>query len=118
MSGAAAPWVGIDELTGLAEYRNGGLFVDGGVLKPKDTSLMQSAWAPSSEPIVEWRALTVALLDELAPLVRTRLGLDEHSFPLAKVLEGGTWQTGRVLAKERRADGAPPIRLASDGTVF
>ena len=26
---------GINDLTGLAEYRNGGLFIDHGVLRPK-----------------------------------------------------------------------------------
>ncbi len=68
--------------------------------------------------VVEWRALTVALLDALAPLVRTRLGVSAAAFPLAKVLEGGTWAAGRKLARERRADGGPPIKVVSDGTVF
>jgi len=108
----------LDRLTGLAEYRNGGLFVDGGVLVPKRNELLTEAHAPGSEAIVEWRALTVALLDRIAPMVRERLGLEERDFPLAKVLEGGTWHAGRAMAKERRADGSPPIRIASDGTVF
>jgi hypothetical protein len=68
--------------------------------------------------VVEWRALTVALLDRIAPLVRERLGVSEKEFPLARVLEGGTWAAGRRLARERRPAGGPPIRVASDGTVF
>ena len=68
--------------------------------------------------VVEWRALTVALLDELAPLVRARLGKSEAEWPLAKVLEGGTWSAGRRIARERRPGGVPPISVASDGTVF
>ncbi len=38
--------------------------------------------------------------------------------PLAKVLEGGTWRVGRRIARELRRNGEPPIRVASDGTVF
>jgi hypothetical protein len=41
----------------------------------------------------------------------------EH-FPLACVLEGGTWAAGRRIAAQRRADGGPPLRIDSDGTVF
>jgi len=66
--------------------------------------------------IVEWRALTVALLDRLAPLVRTRLGAPH--LRLARLLQGGTWDAGRRIAAERRADGSPPLVVVSDGTVF
>ncbi|MDW8442894.1 MAG: DUF1688 family protein [Acetobacteraceae bacterium] len=109
---------GMEALTGLAEYRNGGLFVDGGVLRLRDPAEAEREHDVASALVVEWRALTVALLDELAPLVRARLGLDEARFPLGALLEGGTWRTGRMVARERRADGGPPIRVASDGTVF
>jgi hypothetical protein len=68
--------------------------------------------------IVAWRAMTVALLDRLAPLVRERLGVSRDSFPLARMLEGGTWVAGRRIAAERRADGGPPFTIISDGTVF
>ena len=108
----------IDGLTGLAEYRNGGLFVDLGVIEPKHTAVTRDEHAPGSEIVVEWRALTVALLDKLAAEVRERLGLDAEALPLVKVLEGGIWAAGRRIAAERRAGGGPPIRVASDGTVF
>ena len=68
--------------------------------------------------MVGWRSLTVALLDRLAPLVRERLGVTAEAFPLARVLEGGTWAAGRWSAREKRADGGPPIAVISDGTVF
>jgi hypothetical protein len=67
---------------------------------------------------VEWRALTVALLDRLAERIRARLNRDARSLPLASLLEGGTWAAGRAAAYERRADGSPPIKVISDGTVF
>jgi Protein of unknown function (DUF1688) len=108
----------IDGLTGLAEYRNGGLFVDTGVLELRDAAAAGESHEAGSALVVEWRALTVALLDRLAASVRQRLDLDAVSFPLACLLEGGTWAAGRAIARERRADGAPPIRVASDGTVF
>jgi hypothetical protein len=68
--------------------------------------------------VVEWRALTVALLDELLGNVRRRLNLDAAAFPLARLLQGGTWETGRSLAAKLRPDGSPPIRVISDGSVF
>src|SRR5262249_37545372 len=108
----------IDGLTGLAEYRNGGLFVDSGVLRLR---IPEAAIHPNpvdSPLVVEWRALTVALLDNVAALIRKQRGLTVEDFPLACVLEGGTWAAGRRLAREKRADGSPPIAVVSDGTVF
>jgi hypothetical protein len=108
----------IDGLTGLAEYRNGGLFVDAGVLTFRDSDAAQQAHEVASPLVVEWRALTVALLDRVADGLRHRLGLNAISMPLAKILEGGTWAAGRSLARERRADASPPVKVISDGTVF
>ena len=108
----------LDGLTGLPEYRNGGLLIDLGVLRPKRPGVLIDRHRVESEVIVEWRALTVALLDRVAARVRAELGLDAAALPLTKVLQGGTWSAGRRIARERRPDGAPPIRLDSDGTVF
>ena len=108
---------GLDSLTGLPEYRNGGLLIDAGVLLPLPADHATRTWQAGDEFIVEWRALTVALLDELAPLVRAELGLQAHELPLACVLEGGTWGAGRLLAQRLRG-GLPPFVIASDGTVF
>ncbi|MDO9358800.1 MAG: URC4/urg3 family protein [Polaromonas sp.] len=108
---------GLDALTGLPEYRNGGLFLDAGVLVLKDPAQAGRLHGAGDELIVEWRALTVALLDELAPLVRTQLGLSIEQMPLACVLEGGTWAAGRALAQQLHG-GKPPLNIQSDGTVF
>jgi hypothetical protein len=110
--------VELDQLTGLPEYRNGGLLIDAGALRPKQRALLEETFAAGDEPIVEWRALTVALLDRIAQHVRVHLGLDAARLPLVKVLEAGTWFAGRALAAERRPGGGPPIAIASDGTVF
>jgi hypothetical protein len=109
--------VGLDALTGLPEYRNGGLLIDAGVIVPRDPRSLQRRWTPGDEFIVEWRALTVSLLDELAPRVRSRLGRTAEEMPLACVLEGGTWAAGRAIAQELRV-GAPPLLIDSDGTLF
>lgn len=108
---------GIDDLTGLPEYRNGGLLIDSGVLTLRDDSWAGGSWSPADELVVEWRALTVALIDELVPLVRDRLDVGADEMPLACVLEGGTWAAGRELAQRLRG-GRPPINVTSDGTVF
>ncbi len=108
---------GIDDLTGLPEYRNGGLVLDTGVLSLRDRDWADVEWEVGDQIVVEWRALTVALLDELADLVRDRLGTDSTTMPLACVLEGGTWAAGRVLAARLR-NGLPPLSIRSTGTVF
>jgi Protein of unknown function (DUF1688) len=108
----------LDGLTGLAEYRNGGLFLDLGVIAPLDPSLPARTLAPMDEAVVEWRALTVVLLDRLAERVRQMLGKSADEFPLACVLEGGSWAAGRQVALARRPDGRPPLTIASDGTLF
>jgi len=108
----------LDGLTGLAEYRNGGLFLDLGVVEPRDPSLMSRRLDPQEEAVVEWRALTVALLDRLADKVRDALGKTAAQFPLACVLEGGSWEAGRSVAFARRPDGRPPLTVVSDGTLF
>lgn len=105
----------LDALPGLAEYRNGGLFADGGALNLRH----DGGPYPVDHPlIVEWRAATVTLLDRLAPMVRERLDISHEALPLAAILEGGTWLAGRRLAMERRPDASPPIAIVSDGTVF
>jgi hypothetical protein len=108
----------IDGLTGLAEYRNGGLFVDTGVLTFRDPAAAAREHDVGSALVVEWRALTVALLDRLADIVRQKLNMNAETLPLAKVLEGGTWAAGRAIARELRSDGSPPVKVISDGTVF
>lgn len=108
----------LDVLTGLPEYRNGGLCLDLGLLQIKDKLILQQPHLPGSEAIVEWRALTVCLLDRIAHTMRQRLNLTPADLPLVKVLQGGTWTAGRKIAAQKRPGGIPPIQLESDGTVF
>lgn len=109
---------GVENLTGLAEYRNGGLLLDSGLVSLKDPNEATQTWTPDSALIIEWRALTIYLLDLIGAAVQKTLGKSQAEFPLAKVLEGGTWWAGRFLAQEKRKDGGPPLQIKSDGTVF
>jgi hypothetical protein len=114
---AGATLTDLNALTGLPEYRNGGLFVDCGVIRV-DRGDLAEPFDPRSTLVVEWRALTVILMDMLAEEVRGRLKMDAEQLPLARLLQGGTWIAGRRIAAERRPSGAPPIRVATDGTTF
>ncbi len=105
-------------LTGLAEYRNGGLFVDMGVLTLKNEERKDILYDVGSELVVEWRALTVQLLDLLTEKIRALAGLTVDELPLTKVLQGGTWAAGRQIAAQKRPGGTPPINIRSDGSVF
>jgi hypothetical protein len=118
MQRADAMVTDMDGLTGLAEYRNGGLFIDAGVLVARDATLADTLLTVESEAVVEWRALTVALLDRIATQVKERLGVASDAMPLGSILEGGTWAAGRKIAKQKRLDGSPPLKIISDGTVF
>ncbi|KAI0316040.1 DUF1688-domain-containing protein [Amylostereum chailletii] len=119
---------GVEDMTGLPEYRNGGLLVDLGVLTLREGVLPASAYtpgssipqlAPSHPAIIEWRAMTVIELDRIADLLRAKLGLSKEQLTLAQVLESATWAAGREIAKEKRPEsGGPPINILSDGTVF
>lgn len=108
----------LDELTGLAEYRNGGLCLDLGLIVVKDPAIIEQRHLPGSEVIVEWRALTISLLDRIADTIRKQLNLTTSQLPLVKVLQGGTWTAGRKIAAQLRETGVPPIQIESDGTVF
>ena len=88
---------GLEALTALPEYRNGGLLIDSGVIVPRDAAMLERTWQVGDECIVEWRALTVALLDELAPRLRTLLQRDEAQLPLA------LHARGRHLGRRPRA---------------
>jgi hypothetical protein len=109
---------GTAALTPLPEYRNGGLLIDTGVISLKDPSWLSQEVNVGTELIVEWRALTVVLIEKLADDLRKRLSMSVEDLPLAAVLEGGTWHAGRALAKKTRSDGSAPIRIRLDGTVF
>ncbi len=109
---------GLDALTGLPEYRNGGLCLDLGLISAKHPEIFNSSYSVASEVIVEWRALTVILLDQIAVTVREKLSMSAEELPLVKILQGGTWTAGRKIAAELRTSGKPPIQIASDGTVF
>lgn len=108
----------VSSLTGLPEYRNGGLFVDLGLLEVKDSQFLTKGITPEMPFTIEWRALTVVSLDLLAERIQKKLGKDSSSFPLAKVLEGGSWWAGRKIASQKRSGGTSPIAVVSDGTVF
>ncbi|KAI5208235.1 DUF1688-domain-containing protein [Aureobasidium subglaciale] len=114
--------------TGLPEYRNGGLFVDLGVLtlKPSALSLGLSTsgqklpmFKDSGDEIVEWRALTVALLDEVYTIIEKQMKEKGVEFSMAQMLEAGSWKAGRELAAERRPNTkSSPILIDGDGTLF
>ncbi|CAR30926.1 ZYRO0E05786p [Zygosaccharomyces rouxii] len=116
--------------TGLPEYRNGGLFYDFGVIALKPEHLKRGlalsdklgvkepipTFTAEDGAIVEWRCLTIGLLDELHALVNKRLNTN---LALPQVIEAGSWKAGREIAAEKRPlTKGPPIELQSDGTVF
>lgn len=121
-------WKNLDLGTGLPEYRNGGLFVDLGVLTLKDEDLATGKqrskqqlpeFESSDDVIVEWRAMTVALLDELHSIVTQRFQQKGVCLTMPQMLEAGTWKSGRELAASLRPlTKSSPILVISDGTLY
>ncbi|WP_244294010.1 DUF1688 family protein [Pannonibacter carbonis] len=116
-------WAGVEvfelsALTGLADRDHCVLFLDSGILLPRDLAEAKQPHEPGSEYVTECRALTVALLDQLALSIRRELQATEDDLPLSCIVEGGTRAAGREIAREKRADGVGPVNILSDGTVF
>ncbi|KAI0127986.1 hypothetical protein BJ170DRAFT_627983 [Xylariales sp. AK1849] len=121
-------WKNAELGTGLPEYRNGGLFVDMGVLQLKPEALKQGlassksdlpSFSATSDVIIEWRAMTVALLDELHGIINKRFAGQGVNLTMAQVLEAGTWLGGRELAAKYRPETrSSPIPIEGDGTLF
>ncbi|KAL5415336.1 hypothetical protein PMIN04_008595 [Paraphaeosphaeria minitans] len=119
-------WIHIESMTALPEYRNGGLFVDLDVLSLKPVSLERGLAASGGalpqfgagdDAVVEWRAMTLVLIDKLYGMVKERM--DGVELSMAQLLEAGTWKSGREVAKEKRPKTkSSPILIESDGTVF
>ena len=97
----------LDELTALPEYRNGGLLIDSGLLRLRDESAAQEIWQPGDEIVVEWRALTVALMDEVAHAVRHAAAIERSA--AAAGLRAGR----RHLGRRARAGAAASQRPAA-----
>ena len=109
---------GLDALSGLPGPASAGFFIDAGVIVPRQASTCTRTWKTADEGVVEWRALTVVLLDELATLVRRLLDKTALQCPLASLQQWGIDVTGRALAAELRPGGAAPLKVESDGSVF
>lgn len=121
-------WKNIEHATALPEYRNGGIFVDLGVLQLKEETLKEGlasskqvlpSFGASSDPIVEWRAMTISLTDKLLGLVNERFASQNVKLTIPQMLEAGTWKGGRELAaKLRPQTRSSPILIEGDGTLF
>lgn len=130
---------GVEKMTGLPEYRNGGLLIDFEFIRPKPIAFIESLGLSETDPssfnlmdslpplpashpsIIEWRALTVIALDQIRASINQKLHQngETKSLSLVQVLESATWKGGREIAKiKRSSNGGPPIKVISDGTVF
>ncbi|KAL3466873.1 hypothetical protein BJX64DRAFT_301322 [Aspergillus heterothallicus] len=121
-------WANAELGTGLPEYRNGGLFVDMGVLTLKPSALEKGlntsggvlpCFGAGDDEIVEWRAMTVALLDELHKRILESGKFGDVKLTLPQVLEAGSWKSGREIAAQKRPETkCSPILNSGDGTLF
>lgn len=111
-------FAGAELMTGLPEYRNGGLFIDTGLLvlnkQDYDRGIQQykdhaektkmrmmeviPMFTPDDDVVVEWRAVTVGFLDLLLEEVNDKLGLfGSEKLSLPQMLEAGSWKVCALL---------------------
>ena len=118
-------WAGIevtdiDGLTGLAEYRNGGLFIDTGVLSLRDPGAAQREHtrrfrAGGGMARADGRAARPARRRR----ARQRLGHGPRSRCRSReCCRAAPGRPGATSRAKLRADGGPPLKIVSDGTVF
>ena len=114
-------FAGSNLLTGLPEYRNGGLLIDTGLLTLKENDAKKGIaaykdnamrkgqpnmevvplFSTEDDVIVEWRAVTVGFLDDLLIEVNGLLGLTGAAkLTLAQMLEAGSWKVWLVEPME------------------
>lgn len=120
-------WINTEYLTGLPDCRNGGLFIDYTVpsLKAEQDDRGKEmpgqqlpVFEPGDDVIVEWRAMTIVLLDLLKPMIEGRLG-EGVKLSMGQIMGAGTWKLGREIAYEKRPQiKSSPILIEGDGTVL
>ena len=99
LEGAGVTITEIDELTGLPEYRNGGLFLDAGVLELVDRGNASCTHEVSwSEARHRMARVDGRVARRLGRVVREE-ALSTLELPFARILEGGSWRAGRVIAQ-------------------
>ncbi len=104
------------DLTGLPEAWTGGLLVDCEVVVPRIEGTVAVVHDASAPLVVEWRALTVSLLERLAEALRAELGVSPEALPIGRLLPA-VRAAGRAAATERRGTDVPPIRVDGDGIL-
>lgn len=77
------------------------------------------SYEATSDVIVEWRAMTVALLDKLHELIGAHFASQGVKLSMPQMLEAGSWKAGRELAAKFRPETkSSPILIEGDGTLF
>ena len=125
-------FAGTELLTGLPEYRNGGLLVDTGLLTLKEldakrgleafrsNSMLKGQqtveviplFSTDDDVIVEWRAVTIGFLDELLSEVNGVLGLrGSDQLTLAQMLEAGSWKVSGLPGHQPKYFPLNPCRV-------
>lgn len=100
---------GVELLPGPSDPRAAGLLLEAGVLVPRARPAAGRTLKPADEWVIEWRAATVSLLDELAVLVRAESRLDATALPVARLLDALPTASGTDH---------PPVTLAGAGTLL
>jgi hypothetical protein len=108
---------GLDSLTALADEANGSLLIDTGVLRLREPGRVPAEWHASDELIVEWRACTVSLMDEVVARVRGELHVDAQRLPPGCILQGGCVPASRELAGRLRG-GRPALRVVGGTAIL
>lgn len=110
LQAAGVQVTGLDELPAPVGPAQLALLIDAGLLKPRNERDLERRLAPGDEWLVEGRVLALALLDELAAQVGSRLGRPVGALHL---LAAALPALAQAYAQERR--GGLPLPFTLDG---
>ncbi len=108
---------GLEELTAPADDNHAALFLNAGVL---ELAQEKPDLAPQAaqDRMIELRAISLALTDRLADMLRAELGVPAEQLPLTCILEGGTSRAGSRFVGNKSAEAEKLGNFLNPGSVF
>ncbi|POF34427.1 DUF1688 family protein [Roseibium marinum] len=108
---------GLEDLTAPADEIHAALFVHTGAMAVR-TAADELTFQEERDRMIELRAVSSALTDRLAELLRRELEVPADQLPLTCILEGGTHRAGRRILERGAGDLSKLGKFMNPGPVF
>ena len=108
---------GLESLTGPSDETHAALFIKAGVMEIREADKALTL-EEAQDQMVEIRAVTGALIDRLAELLRKELEVPADQLPLTCILEGGTSHAGNRILRQDQVIAKKLGHFLNPGSVF